>query len=188
MKSIHSNYKVITTHLLNTTVLEHLEVRLTDAPTSELINAIGQNKSIKALKLFYCVDDEEIECTISNWDAELAQYIQNSTSLEQLNISGKISCLPSKFIKLLSDSLAINTSIKSMIYGLAENMGCIVSISMYLNDAYNLIDKLKENNTLKELTLNEVLTYMDNEPFSEIEKCVQQINNMRTTRGIANLK
>ena len=185
LKSICSNYwEVITTSLLNTTMLEHLEVRLTDVPTSKLINAIGQNKNIKTLKLIYWMGNSVINSTESSWATSLAQYIQHIRSLKQLAITGYISCLPSEFIELLGDSLAINTSIKSMVYGLTES---VTLNAAYFNSVYKLIDKLNKNNILEELTLNTGVR-MDNELAPKIEKCVQQINNMRTTKGIANLK
>ena len=78
IKSISTNYwEVITTNLVNTNVLEHLEVRVGALPTSELINAIGQNQSIKKLKLLFYYRYAEYN---SNFEAELvpvyaAQYI-----------------------------------------------------------------------------------------------------------------
>ena len=178
-------WEVITTNLLRTTVLEHLELRLTDVPTIELVHAIGQNKSIEMLKLLFWMGNPDIICTKSNWGAELAQYIEHSTSLEQLTISGITEDNPSRIFQLLTDSLTINTSIKSMVYELKD----LYDYGVYLSNVYEFIDKLKENNTLEELTLNEVPTHdMDNELFATIENYVQQINKIRSIKGIANLK
>ena len=194
MKSISTNYwEVITTNLVNTTVLEHLEVRVGDLRNSKLINAIGQNQSIKELKLLFycissCVEDE------SNWEAELVQCIQHSTSLEQLTISGNTDYALQLF-KLLTDSLMTNTSIKSLVFDLETSDGYVelfgedVCIDLY--DVCNAIEKVKENKTLDELTLNKVIISLDDDYDTlciKIENCVQQINRTRNIKGIANLK
>ena len=88
-----------------------------------------------------------------------------------------------QFIQLLADSLAINISIKSMVYELTTRYRC----SMFSSDLYEFTNKLKENETLEELTLNRV-QYRSDKDFFEIENCVQQINKKRNTEGITNLK
>ena len=191
MKSISTNYwEVITTSLVNTTVLEHLDVILNDVPTSKLINGIAQNKSIKTLKLFYRMDNENISYTRSNWAVELAQYIQYNTSLKHLTVSGWIvedSAI--QFLQLLTESLTINTSIKSVIYELNPT-SLLRSREEWESDVFKAIDKLKENNTLEELKLSSA--YVDEEEdkilFSKIEHCIQQINKTRNIKGITNLK
>ena len=202
VKSIYSDYwEVITTNLMSTTVLEHLEVRLTDVPTSKLINAIGQNRSIKTLKLCYKMCSEKITNATNDWITELPQYVQHSKSLEKLTISGKIegTMINSKvvinnkvhdildsFFQLLTDSLVVNTSIKSMVYELAvaPYRGCGIGVN--LSDVYKLINKLKENDTMEELTFDQVHVDMDGQ--LDIEDCIQQINETRNTKGIPNLK
>ena len=83
VKLIYSDFwEVITSNLLSTTVLEHLEVRLTDVPTSKLINSIGHNKSIKTLKLNFGICSEETDFALNSWITELTQYIEHSKSLE----------------------------------------------------------------------------------------------------------
>ena len=186
VKSICTDYwEMITTNLPNTTVLECLEVRLTDITTAKLINAIaiGQNKSIKTLKLRYCMYGEEVNYSNYVWATELAQYIQHNKSLTKLIVSGEIVDTPLQFIQLLADSLAINTSIKSMVYGLIT----MHQSSMFSSESCEFVNKLKENNTVEELTFNEV-EYLSDENFLEIENCVQQINKKRNTEGITNLK
>ena len=187
MKSIITNYwEVVTTNLVNTTVLEHLEVRVCDLPTSKLTNAIGQNQSIKELKLlFYCSHNyQEDE---RNWRAELVQCIQHNTSLEQLTISGYAKYIPELF-ELLTDSLMTNTSIKSLVFDHKTSNDFEVYVD--LNDVYKAMEKVKDNNTLKELTLNEILIHIDcnHDLWFKIENCVQQINRTRNIKGIANLK
>ena len=182
MISISVNYwEVITTNLVNTTVLEHLEITLPDVPSSKLINAIGQNKSIKSLKLL--MDSEDISCIESSLAADLAQYIEHSTLLEQLTVSGVVNCA-SQFFQLVTDSVAINTSIKSMYFELIAMLHNEPSQS----SVYKFIDKLKKNNTLEELTFYQVyVNDIDNEVLLSIENCVQQINKTRNIKGIANL-
>ena len=92
-----------------------------------------------------------------------------------------------KFIfQLLTDSLIVNTSIKSMVF----EFGVLYStcgISVELCDVAKFITKLKENDTLEELTLNRI--YMDiMDRFSDVEDCIQEINKTRSTKGKANLK
>ena len=190
MKSFSTNYwEVITTNLVNTTVLEHLEIRLTDVATSKLINAIGQNKSVKTLKFCYWIGNVNISCTRSNWAIELAQYIQYSTSLKQLIICGVTVDSPLQIFQLLTEFLVINTSIKSMAYGLVKvKMSKVECVN--LSDVYKAIDKLKENNTLEELKLRTVSLDKDmySTVFAKFEHCVQQINKTRNIKGITNLK
>ena len=179
-------WEVITTNLLSTTVLEHLEVRLTDSPNVKLINAIGQNQGIKTLKLFYWMGDENVIYTENNWATELAQCIQCSTSLEHLIISGVTDDSPSHVFEYLMYSVTISTSIKSVVYELAGQH----DFGADLNIVYEFIDKLKQNSTLVKLTLNKVYIYTDmgNELFVKIENCVQRLNKIRNIKGIPNLK
>ena len=185
IKMISSDYlKVITTSLLSTTVLKYLEIRLTctDLTTRKLINVLGQNKSIKMLKLYYDgIYGESI--SDDQWIGELSQYIQH-INLLKLIISGTIEGIPSRFIEQIADSLKVNTSIKSLVYELEIG---IAGFSMFPGDAYEFINKMKENDTLEELTLNKV-EYIENKEFSEIENCVQQINKVRDIKNVANLK
>ena len=183
IKSTFSDYsKVITTSLLSTTVLEHLEIRLTciDSTAHKLINVIRQNDGIKTLKLYY----DSISCernSDKSWEAELVQYLQHSKVLTKLTISGAMESLFSFSTKLLADSLTTNTSVKSMIYDLSGFEGC----GMSSEDVCEFINKLKENNTLEDLTLNKVM-HVGND--LEVENCVQQVNKARDIKGIANLK
>ena len=184
IKLTFSDYsKVITTSLLSTTVLEHLEISLTriNSTTHKLINVIRQNDSIKTLKL-YCdsipcvgISDEE------SCEAELVPYLQHSKVLTKLIISGVMESLPLFFTYLLTDSLTTNTSVKSMIYDLSGFEG----YGMSSENVCEFINKLKENNTLEDLTLNKVM-HVGND--LEVENCVQQVNKARDIKGIANLK
>ena len=189
MKLIYSDYsKAIAASLLSTTVLEHLEIRLTciDSTIQKLINVLGQNKSIKMLNLNY-VDRIHSEAISDNhnWIEELSLYIQHNNSLVKLIISGVINDMPySSLIDQLADSLKVNTSIKSLIYELEMEAA---GLSMNLEDAYEFINKMKENNTLEELTLNKV-EYMEDKEFSDIENCVWQINKARDIKNVVSLK
>ena len=192
MKSTNST-EVVTASLLCTSALVHLEIRLTNLASHKLINVIGQNESIKTLKLHYCMQTAE-----DSWTAELAQYIRHNKSLTKLIISANMK-MPSYFIELLADSLAINTSIKSMIY----EKYC------HVEDACKLINKLKENDTLEELTLREILiprrwwdmlkvpdqvtvrdliTNLPSCHILEVEKCAQEIIKARGDKSMAKLK
>ena len=185
--------KYLNASSLCTSALVHLEIRLTNLASHKLINVIGQNESIKTLKLHYCMQTAE-----DSWTAELAQYIRHNKSLTKLIISANMK-MPSYFIELLADSLAINTSIKSMIY----EKYC------HVEDACKLINKLKENDTLEELTLREILiprrwwdmlkvpdqvtvrdliTNLPSCHILEVEKCAQEINKARGAKSMAKLK
>ena len=131
---------------------------------------------------------EDISSAKSNWDAELAQCIQHSTSLKQLTLNGYTEYTLQNF-KLLTDSLMTNTSIKSVVYELAASDG-FEDFGVHLSDVCKAIEKVKENNTLEELTLNKIFTveYMSNKLFQKIENCVQRINITRNFKGTANLK
>ena len=209
MKSTNST-EVVTASLLCTSALVHLEIRLTNLASHKLINVIGQNESIKTLKLHYCMQT----VTEDSWTAELAQYIQHNKSLTKLIITANME-MPSHFIELLANSLTINTSIKSMIY---EKYCHDAS-----KDACKLINKLKENDTLEELILREMLTRTEmltarrwdmleverlllhnpdvtvgdfftmpkNVPdyhILEVENCAREINKARGAKSLAKLK
>ena len=187
MKLIYSDYsKAIAASLLSTTVLEHLEIRLTciDSTIQKLFNVLGQNKSIKMLNLNYDRIHSEAISDNHNWIGELSLYIRHNNSLLKLIISGMIDMPYSTLIDQLADSLNVNTSIKSLIYELEIEAA---GFSMDLGDAYEFINKMKENNTLEELTLNKVV-YMEDKEFSEIENCVWQINKARDIKNVVSLK
>ena len=185
IKLNNSNYlSVITANLSITTILEHLEIKFIciDLTICKLINAIAQNKSIKTLKFYN--DAIEYELTDDKaWVTELAQCVQHNTSLSKLIISGASEPIPRYLIELLTDSLAVNTSIKSMIYEVdgADEYG------LDIRNICDFINKLKENSVLENLTLC-THGYVEDEEFLEIENCIQQLNKSRDTIGIAYLK
>ena len=185
MKLICNDYsKAIAASLLSTTVLEHLEIRLTciDSTTQKLIDALGHNKSINTLKLYYVEIPSEALCDNHNWIGELAQYIQHNNSLTKLIISGETEY--TYLIQQLADSLKVNTSIKSLIYELKIG---VAGFSMVSGDVYEFINKMKENDTLEEMTLSNI-DYMEDKEFSKIENCVRQINKARDIKKVVSLK
>ena len=176
-KLICSNYwKAITVGLSSTAVLERLEITFTFSFNSDLLTAIGHNENIKTLKLNF--DGTCYGC--DDWLAKLAQTIQYSKSVTKLALTGNLKCQNSShFIELMTTSLSMNVSIKSMFYGLACNMA-------YINtkETCKLIKELKENNTVEELSL----LFQEKDQLSEIENCIYQINKAREIKGEANLK
>ena len=185
IKLINNNYlNVIIANLFSTTILENLEIRFTciDLTTCKLINAVRQNKNIKTLKFYF---DSIIYELIydESWATELAQYVQDNNSLTRLTISGCMEKIPFNLIELVSDSLAVNTSIKSMVYNLHEGP---YEDGLDLREACGFINKLKENSILEDLTLG--TCYREEKEFSEIENCVELLNKSRDTKGIVNLK
>ena len=186
MNSISNDHsKVVTNSLLCTTTLEHLEIRLTDLASHKLINVIGQNENIKTLKLHYYM--ETVTEDMCSW-VELVQYIRHNKSLTKLIMTGVILYTPYTPLHFaVADSLTSNCSIKSMVYELISG---VAKCSMTLNDVYKFIIKLKENNTLDELTLNNVgLRPGEDSQFSEeVETCVQQMNKVRDTKNVPNLR
>ena len=193
--------------LLCTTALEHLEIRLTDLASHKLINFIGQNENIKTLKLHYCIQGVINE---DNWIVELTQFIQHNKSLTKLMISGEIkNSKASSFVELLADSLSINTSIKSLVYELEIG---VARFSMTSRNAYNFVNKLKENTTLEKLTLKkvkldvdyhdltlqnvslkEILNSLDSiedvadDHILKVENYVHQLNKARGAKSVAKL-
>ena len=184
IKLINNNYlNVIIANLFSTAILENLEIRFTciDSTACELINTVGQNKSIKTLEFYFdSIRDELIYD--KSWATELAQYVQHNNSLTRLTISGRIENIPSNLNELLSDSLTINTSIKSMVYNLWEEY----CYGLNLREACDFINKLKENSILEDLTLG--TCYREEKEFSKIENCVELLNKSRDTKSIVNLK
>ena len=186
IKLINNNYlNVIIANLFSTTILENLEIRFTciDLTACKLINAVGQNKNIKTLEFYYDSIRSELIYDES-WSTELARYVQDNNSLTRLTISGGMEYIPFNHIELLSDSLAVNTSIKSMVYNLHEGHN---EDGLDLREACGFINKLKENSILEDLTLG-TICYREEKEFSEIENCVELLNKSRDTKGIANLK
>ena len=80
-----------------------------------------------------------------------------------------------------------NTSIKSLIFD--QKTLDYKEVIVDLKDVHKAIEKVKDNNTLEELTINEVYIDVDHDDLCfKIENCVQQINRTRNIKGVANLK
>ena len=176
-KQICSNYwNVITASLLNTTMLEHIEIRFKYFSNINLLIAIGRNESIKALKLSF----ELYHSVDQDWLPQLLKPLQHSKSITKLIITGYLINQSDLYlIGHLAKSLALNTSIKSVCYALKCGKR-----NMNSKEVYMFINELKKNSTLEEL----ILFYESRDQVSEIEHCVQQINKGRNINGVANLK
>ena len=72
-----------------------------------------------------------------------------------------------------------NTCIKSVVIDQETPDYSEDIVNVDLCDVYKAMEKVKDNNTLEELTINEVLIDLDrnhDDLYFKIENCVQQIN------------
>ena len=86
---------------------------------------------------------------------------------------------PQDDILLIADSLTVNTSVRQFKYG-----------SRYMDQTTTLkfLEHLQQAYTVEEVTLGvSVEAYRDYQLLRDVEKCVQQINHIRSTMGVSSL-
>ena len=132
-----------------------------------MLSAIRQNENIEILKLNSVL--------IKEWVRDTTELLEYSKTLTQLVIRSYQQ--PPQDLLLIADSLTINNSVKIFKY-------------KYTNQttAINFLEQLKHTYTVEEVKLGVSAMAIDDYQFlGDVEKCVQQINRIRTTKGVSTL-
>ena len=160
---------MISYSLANTSVLKQLELHITsDSANQNMLSAIRQSDNIEILKLDYW--------TIEEWVLDITTVLEYSKTITQLTISSF--CQPSRDILLIADSLMVNNSVKAFKYG---------DVLMRKTTILKFLERLKQAYTVEEVTLRVSVEVHDDQFFEDVEKCVQQINHIRSTKNVFSL-
>ena len=164
----YGHYEVMS--LANTTVLKQLELDIySDSGNHKMLSAIRQSDNIETLKLHYG--------NIKEWVADITKLLEYSKTLTQLTITNYKQ--PPQDILLIADSLTVNNSVKTFKYG-----------DKYMDQTTTIkfLEQLKQANTVEEVILGVSFgAYRDYQFLGDVEKCVQQINHIRSTKGVSSL-
>lgn len=167
--SLPNNDEVIGSFLAYTTEVKHLFFEITCCLASvRLLNAIGKQDSILTLTLDYYVE---------GWVADIAKLLECSKTLMQLTIRNRKQT-PQDII-LLADSLTVNSSVKKFKYVDWNNDQATIQ---------KFLEQLKQSCAVEEVILSvSSEAYNDYRFLGDVEKCVQQINHIRTEKGVSSL-
>ena len=156
--------------LANTTVLKQLELHITsDSANHRMLSAIRQSDNIETLKPHYWF--------IKEWVADITKLLEYSKTLTHLIIRSYEQ--PPQDIRLIADSLTVNNSVKTFKYG-DSNMDQTTTLKF--------LEQLKQAYTVEEVKLG--VSHKDDDDYQflgDVEKCVQQINHIRSTKGVSSL-
>ena len=163
----NDDYKVIS---VANTVLKQLELDITsDSANHKMLSAIRQSDNIETLKLHYWF--------IKEWVADIIKLLEYSKTLTQLTIRSHNQS--PQDILLIANSLKVNNSVKTFKY-VDENMDQTTTL--------NFLEQLKQAYTVEEVTLGvSVKASSDYQFLGDVEKCVQQINHIRSTKDVFSL-
>ena len=160
--------------LANTTVLKQLELDIiSDSANHKMLSAIRQSDNIETLKLHYWF--------IKEWVADITKLLEYSKTLTQLTIISRKQ--PPQDILLIADSLTVNNSVKTFKY-------CDRYMDQYMDQTTTIkfLEQLKQAYTVEEVTLGvSAVACYDYQFLGDVEKCVQQINHIRSTKGVSSL-
>jgi len=168
---LHGDCEVIS--LANIAVLKRLEARIdTDSANYKMLSAIRQSDNIETLKLHYVWYMKE-------WVADITKLLEYSKTLTQLTIITEW-VMSQDDILSIADSLKVNTSVKQFAYA---------ELCMDQTKTLKFLDKLKETCVVKEVTLGVThWAYNDYQFLEDVEKCVQQINHVRSSTSLLEVK
>ena len=164
--------EVISSSLVNTTVLKQLELDiLSDSANHNImLSTIRQSDTIETLKLYYY-------WSIKGWEADITKLLQYSKTLTELTIISDNQ--PPQDILPIADSLTVSNSVKMFTYH-NEHMDQTTTLKF--------LEKLKQSYTVEEVTLGVPRqAYGDYQFLGNVEKCVQQINHIRSTKAVSSL-
>jgi len=159
--------------LANTTLLKKLELGKVSASINyNYFSAIRHNDSIEKLQL----DDVTYECVTNI--AKLLEHTQKLTEII-IKMKGWRQSSSSQVVLLLANTLTVNNSVKILKY-------CDWSVEQAT--MLKFLEQLKQANTIEEITFGVSLkVYYDYQFIQNVEMIVQQINQIRSTRGVSNL-
>ena len=166
---VHDDCGVIS--LANTTVLKQIELVITcDSANHKMLSAIRLSDNIETLKLDY-------GCFIKEWVADITKLLQYSKTLTQLAVTSHLT--PQDDILQVAHSLIVNTSVRQFTF--EDN-------DMGQKPTLKFLEQLKQACTVEEITLRvSCKVYYNYQFLGDVEKCVQQINHIRSTRGVSRL-
>ena len=116
---------------------------------------------------------------IKEWVAVITKLLEYSKTLARFTIRCWTDPPPEDDILLIADSLTVNTSVRQFKYG-DQDMDQATTLKF--------VDRLKQAYTVEEVTLgvsNKI--YRDYQFLGDVERCVQQINHIRSTKGESSL-
>jgi len=163
--------EVISDSLADTTVLKQLELYniCSDSASCKMLNAIRTCDNVEALKLDYQYLKETV--------ADIIWLLECSKSLKHLTIKCRNQS-PQDILKV-ADSLTFSSSIKIFKYF----VNCMNQAT-----ALKFLDQLQQAYTVEKVTLGVTEEAANDHRFlGEVEKCVQQINHIRSTKCVSNL-
>ena len=168
------NCDSISDSLANTTVLEGLLLcGGSNAAYNTMITGISRNNSIKSL--YFIGGDLDHQSVI-----HLAGVIQVNKTITTIGIIVDVSAA-SDYL-LLSDAVAVNTSIKNMIIVMGGNN------SLDKPQLLQFIKQLKHNHSLELLVLDGINEAEDDDQFNrDVEMLVEEINYTRQQNGVNTL-
>ena len=163
--------EAISGKLANTTVLKHLVLDIvSDLAHHKLLSTIRVHDIVQSLILDYSV-------CVKEWVGDIVKLLEYSKALTQLTIRNRGQ--PSKDILLIAESLTVNTFVKQFKF---------VDRNMDQTKILNILEHFKQADVLEKVTLAvSAGAYNDYQFLIDVEKCVQQINYNRSTKGISNL-
>ena len=169
--TLFGDCELISSCLIHTTELKHMVLDVTsDLTNRKLLSSIRECDSIQTLTLDYSVNVKE-------WVGDIVKLLESSKALTQLTVRNRGQ--PPQDLQLVAGSLTVNNSVKQFKY---------VDWNMDQGIALNFLEQLKQTCTVEEVTLSvSAKAYNDCQFLGEVEKCVQQINQIRSTKGMSSL-
>ena len=181
VKSISLNLpdnEIINKSIAKATTLKNLEVFIDIHTTfykpayENTIIAVSHNKSIERFILSY-------HGWYHGWISGIPHILKHNKTLKELiiktaNFLEFIDVFVLLFVTQLADSLMVNNSIKVL---------SIYNISMEGKLPMELLEKLKHNHVLEELTIN-FFGVDDHQLLDNMEKTIKEINQARRTAGV----
>ena len=173
--TLPDNCDSISDSLANTTVLEGLWLcKGNNAAYKTMITGISRNNSIKFL--YFMGGDLDHQSVIN-----LAGVIQVNKTITTIGIN--VNVFAATDYLLLSDAVAMNTSIKNMIITMEGNIN-----SLDKPQVLQFIKQLKHNHSLELLVLDEIDEAEDDDQFNrDVEMLVEEINYTRQQNGATSL-
>ena len=170
--TLPDNYNSISDSIANTTMLKGLWLyKGSNAAYNTIITGISRNNSIKSL--FFNDGDLDHQSVIN-----LAEVIKVNKTITTIIIIRVVISSVSDYL-LLSDAVAVNTSVKNMIIGMSGN-------PLDKPQSLQFIKQLKHNHSLELLVLNGL--YEAEDQFNrDVEMLVEEINCTRQHHGVNTL-
>ena len=147
------------------------------SPNTNKLVSIQQNLINDKLTVLLEYHMSRYGCFIKEWVTDITKLLEYSKTLKKLTIISHP--LPQDDTLLIADSLTVNTSVRQFKYGNGD---------MEQTTTLKFLEQLKQAYTVEEVTLGVSHEADGDYQFlGDVEKCVQQINQTRSTRGVSSL-